>query len=90
MVDGEVGAEVFVVDVVVFLAAALGPVGDFPWFESLGGGVGFGGLVFGKLLGIGEESFADLGVNAFDEVEGGLAVASHAALEGEVGKVFVA
>ena len=89
-VDGEVGAEVFVVDVVVFLAAALGPVGDFPWFEGLGGGVGFGGLVFGKLLGVGEESFADLGVDAFNEGECGFAVARHAALEGEVGEVFVA
>jgi hypothetical protein len=51
-VEREVGAQHFVVEIVVLLAALLGPVGDFPWFERSGFATGFLRLEFLKFAAI--------------------------------------
>ncbi len=94
-VDGEVGAESFVVDGVLFLTLHLGVVGDFPWLQRLGllgshRQALLGCFVEGQLLGFLQERRFDPVVELLDESDRVVAVASHATLEDEGGEIPVA
>ncbi len=79
----------FGIEVEQFFALFFGPVRDVPWVERGGRGVGFAGFVVLKGLDFFVELVFDFGVEVVSEIEGGLAVFGHAALEDVVGEVFV-
>ena len=88
-VDGEVGAQCLVVEVVEFLATLLCPVGQIPRLHWLW--LGFG-LLRAVLLQFGDllfEGFPNAVVEVVDEVERSGTVFGHAALENVVGEVLV-
>lgn len=71
------------------LCAGVQPSKKIPMVRSFREWWNFCRFVFGELLRIGEKSRMDFCVDALNEAEGGFAIASHAALEGQIGKVFM-
>lgn len=90
LVDGEVGAELFFVEVEEFFAAFFGPVGEFPGLEVGDGLIGFLSFVIFEVFNFFLEGFKDALVEVFDEFEGIGAGFGHASFEGEVSEVIVA
>ncbi len=77
----KIWAQFLVIEVIVFLALAFGPVGGFPWFETIDGLARFGGLVLGELFEFRVKGGDDAGVEVFDELERALAGLRHPAQE---------
>lgn len=89
LVDGEVGAEFFFIEVEEVFTLFFSPVGDFPGLEVVEGLTCFLGFVFFEFFDFVLERFLDALVEVFDELEGVGAGFGHAPFEGEVGEIFV-
>ncbi len=89
-VDGEVGAEFLLVEVVADLALFFGPVAGFPRFEGADGFAGGGGFEVAQLTGFLLEGVFDADMKVFDETEGGGAGTDHAPGGDEVWEMVLA
>ena len=89
-IDREIRAQRLLVEIVVFLALFLRPVGDFPRLQRADGLAGFRGLVLGELFVFCEEGGWMRAWRFSMNSERGAAGFRHAAQQRQVGEMFVA